>query len=235
MFEAIFGQIQDMIGAYEALFDELTEEEADEAAVTENLGRVQSLRNQFTEDFAPEELWQLFSDTRHGIDQISEIVLNLKNFSRVDRAAVDAVDVNRCLDSALLIAKNTIKHKAEVIRQYGELPPIRCAPSQINQVFLNLLTNAAQAIEGQGRITVRTQSDRNYVHVVIQDSGKGIAAEHLSRIFDPFFTTKPVGQGTGLGLSISQKIIQDHGGAIRVKSEPGRGTAFCVSLPVQRS
>ncbi len=127
-----------------------------------------------------------------------------------------------------------IKHKAEVVRDFGKLPKVSCSPSQINQVFLNLVTNAAQAIEGHGKILIRTLADDQYVHVVVRDTGRGIPQENLARIFDPFFTTKPIGEGTGLGLSIVFGIVKDHGGQIQVKSEVGKGTAFCVSLPIQK-
>ena len=109
-----------------------------------------------------------------------------------------------------------------------------CSPSQINQVFLNLVTNATQAIEGYGRIMIKTVADDQYVHVVVRDNGKGIPPENVAKIYDPFYTTKPIGEGTGLGLSIVFGIIKDHGGQIQVKSEVGKGTAFCISLPIKR-
>ncbi|WP_034058881.1 ATP-binding protein, partial [Pseudomonas aeruginosa] len=123
----------------------------------------------------------------------------------------------------------------EISSQLGELPLIACAPSQINQVLLNLLTNAAQAMERFGRILLKSWADERQVFLSVQDNGKGMPAEVLGRIFDPFFTTKPMGQGTGLGLSISYKIIQQHGGTIRVASEPGRGTRFLISLPREQA
>jgi signal transduction histidine kinase len=128
-----------------------------------------------------------------------------------------------------------LKNRVEVVRQYGELPRIACMPSQINQVFLNLLTNAAQAIEERGRILVKTEADAAWLRVTVQDTGKGIPADVLPKIFDPFFTTKAVGQGTGLGLSISYEIIKQHGGDIRVTSQPGKGARFTVQLPVAAS
>jgi signal transduction histidine kinase len=231
-------EVLGLAGAVHAAAGELLDLLADAPgqcqATAQAVARLAACRDGLDELLPEEELERLFDDTLYGVDQIAEIVANLKDFSRVDRAPVAAVDINRCLDSSLLIARNALKGRAEVVREYCQLPPITCAPSQINQVFLNLLTNAAQAIESTGRIVVRTAATDRHVHVVIQDSGRGIADEHLSRIFDPFFTTKPVGQGTGLGLAISHKIVSDHGGAIRVKSRPGRGTAFCVSLPIHR-
>jgi len=178
-----------------------------------------------------DDLSQLFGDTLFGLEQIGELVVGLKDFARLDRAMSEEVDLNDCIRSALLIARNSIKDKAEALLQLGELPPIPCAPSQINQVLLNLFTNAAQAIDGFGQILVKTWAEESAVFVSVQDNGRGMPAPVLARIFDPFFTTKAVGQGTGLGLSISFKIIQDHGGLIRVASEPGRGTRFLIRLP----
>ncbi|CAD5110159.1 ATP-binding protein [Zestomonas carbonaria] len=174
---------------------------------------------------------QLFGDTLYGLEQIAELVVGLKDFARLDRAMSEEVDLNDCIRSALLIARNHIKDKAEVEQQLGELPRIACAPSQINQVLLNLLTNAAQAIDGRGLIRIRSWADDDGLYISVRDSGRGMPPEVMAKIFDPFFTTKPVGQGTGLGLSISYKIVQDHGGQIRVASEPGRGTRFLISLP----
>ncbi|RNF55025.1 GHKL domain-containing protein [Pseudomonas aeruginosa] len=159
----------------------------------------------------------------------------LKDFARLDRAFSEEVDLNDCVRNAVLIARTAIKDKAEISSQLGELPLIACAPSQINQVLLNLLTNAAQAMERFGRILLKSWADERQVFLSVQDNGKGMPAEVLGRIFDPFFTTKPVGQGTGLGLSISYKIIQQHGGTIRVASEPGRGTRFLISLPREQA
>ncbi|SDH46080.1 sensor histidine kinase [Pseudomonas panipatensis] len=177
------------------------------------------------------DLDQLFGDTAYGLGQIGELVGGLKDFARLDRAKSEEVDLNECVKSALLIARNSIKDKAEIVRQLGELPRVACAPSQINQVLLNLFTNAAQAMERFGHIHVKTWADEAAVFISVQDNGKGMPADVMARIFDPFFTTKPPGQGTGLGLSISYKIIQDHGGSIRVASEPGRGTRFLIRLP----
>lgn len=210
----------------------LNDPACDEAALSQALEDAEQARQQAAPEMLADDLGQLYGDTLYGLEQIAELVVGLKNFARLDRALSEEVDLNECIRSALLIARNNIKDKAEVHQQLGELPRIACAPSQINQVLLNLLTNAAQAIDGMGRIQIRSWADAQGIHVSLQDNGRGMPPEVMAKIFDPFFTTKPVGQGTGLGLSISYKIIQDHGGKIRVASEPGRGTRFLVSLPL---
>ncbi|HEV2110285.1 MAG TPA: ATP-binding protein [Gammaproteobacteria bacterium] len=226
-FESTHGLLKNCDSLVTALVSPLTTEEELQA----NLRGVSELKEGLSATNA-DDLARLFTDTHFGIDRISEIVMNLKNFSRLDRAMVADVDINECLDSSLLLARNVLKNKVEIVRQYGQLPRISCMPSQLNQVFLNLLTNAAQAIEERGRILVRTEADGEWLRVTVQDTGKGIPAEVLPKIFDPFFTTKSVGQGTGLGLSISYDIVKQHGGDIRVTSQPGKGARFTVQLPL---
>jgi signal transduction histidine kinase len=181
-----------------------------------------------------EDLATLLDDTLHGVGQIGELIGNLKDFSRLDQARTDSANVNALLDSALRMVQHLVRKRGiEIARHAGELPEIECAPAQINQVLLNLLSNAIQAIEhDKGRITVRTQALDGRVLVLVEDNGKGIAAENLAKIFDPFFTTKPVGQGTGLGLAIAHQIVEQHSGLVRVASKPGTGTRFLVALPI---
>jgi signal transduction histidine kinase len=176
----------------------------------------------------------LVKDGLYGIAQIAELVTNLKNFARLDRSKVAEFDLNEGLASALTIAKNQLKHR-KVNKLLGAIPKVPCAPSQMNQVFLNLLTNAAQATaEDGGVITVRTyQPDPGRVAIEIADNGHGIPEDVLPKIFDPFFTTKEVGKGTGLGLSITYKIVESHGGRIEVASKVGTGTRFTITLPVK--
>jgi signal transduction histidine kinase len=182
------------------------------------------------------EAEDLARDSIAGLGELTEMAQSLKDFSRLDRAPVASFDVNAGLDKTLLIAKNIVKHKANVRKFYGEIPEIQCSPSQINQVFLNIITNAAQAIETQGEIVITTRMHDEYrVAIRIADTGCGIPEENLAKIRDPFFTTKEVGTGTGLGLSIVDEIIRGHHGELLVESQVGKGSAFTVVLPIKHS
>ena len=198
------------------------------------LGKVQSLKSEIGIDFIKSDMPILFKESLDGLERVKRIVSDLKDFSRVDQAEWEEADLHSCLDSTLSIAQNELKYKAEVIKDYGHLPTIECMPSQLNQVFLNLLVNAAQAIDERGRITIQTRVDGAWAVVSVSDTGSGIPAELLKRIFDPFFTTKPVGKGTGLGLSVSYSIVNRHGGRIDVDTKQGEGTTFSVWLPLVR-
>ena len=181
-----------------------------------------------------QEAQDLAQDSIEGLEDLTEMAQSLKDFSRLDRAPVASFDVNGGLDKTLLIARNAIKHKADVRKFYGELPEIECSPSQINQVFLNLVTNAAQAIEAQGEIVVTTKRhDEKHVSISVADNGCGIPVDIMDKIRDPFFTTKEVGTGTGLGLSIVDEIIRSHSGELQIRSEVGRGSVFTVILPIE--
>jgi len=230
--QELFSQIQTMIAGYESLVDNLLDEKASEEQITEQMQMVAAMRNDVNAQEMLGEMNGLMADSLYGIGQISELVLNLKNFSRMDAAATDMMNLNDCIESALNIGRNVLKNKVEIIRELGDLPRITCAPSQLNQVFLNLFTNAAQAMEAQGRLHIKSWHADGDIHVSVADNGKGIPEDILTRIFDPFFTTKPVGEGTGLGLAITHQIIQQHGGEIRVESRVGEGTHFHIRLPV---
>ena len=180
---------------------------------------------------ALEELDGLVKDGLFGTQQVSEIVGNLKNFSRLDRSKVAHFNLNEGLNSTLLLGKHLLK-SVSVDKRFGEIPDITCSPSQINQVFLNLVTNAVQAMpDERGTLTLVSRVEGEGVAVEVQDNGKGMPPDVIAKIFDPFFTTKEIGKGTGLGLSISYKIIQQHGGHINVESTPNVGTKFTVWLP----
>ncbi len=181
-----------------------------------------------------DEIITLTQDSTEGLNQISELVQSLKDFSRLDRAAEDRFDVREGLEKTLLITRNLLKYGVTVERHFEEVPNILCAPSRINQVFINLVTNAVQAMDGKGTLTITTSARDGWVDIEVCDTGCGIAPENIDKIMDPFFTTKPVGQGTGLGLSIVRRIVDEHGGHIRVDSKIGVGTSITVSLPVDR-
>ena len=179
-----------------------------------------------------DDIPKLLSESQDGLARIKRIIQDLRDFSHVDEAVWQRVNLEHSMDSTLNVAWNEIKYKADVIKEYCGLPEVECMPSQINQVFLNLLVNAAQAIETKGLITIRTGRAGNEAWIEVEDTGRGIPPELIGQIFDPFFTTKPVGQGTGLGLSVSYGIVQKHGGRIEVHSEPGKGTRMRVWLPI---
>ncbi len=175
---------------------------------------------------------KLLQRSREGTERVKKIVQDLRTFSRMDHAEIQVVDLHEEIDRTLALMEPRFKNCIAVHRDYGDLPRVRCNPGQLNQVFLNLLMNACDAIEKDGSIEIRTRPTEDGVRLEFQDDGPGIPAEIRSRIFDPFFTTKPVGVGTGLGLSLSHGIIERHGGRISVASDPGRGTTFVIELPL---
>ncbi len=198
-------------------------------------GRLQEARKKLDFAFLKTDLRALMDESKDGITRVKTIVQNLKDFSHADTSDEwNFADLRSGLDSTLSIVNNEIKYKADVVKQYGEIPEIECLASQLNQVFMNLLVNAAHAIKERGSITVRTGMEGDEVWVDIADTGDGIAPEHMQKIFDPFFTTKPIGKGTGLGLSLSYGIVEKHHGRIEVQSEVGKGTTFRVWLPVRQ-
>ena len=229
------GKAHDLANCSHLFARSLRDRNTDRQALNAQYVQVASLSRDVVENKRFEELDSMLNDGSHGIGQISEIVLNLKNFSRLDRANVANFDVRKGLDSTLLLARNLLKNHVTVKTEYLEVPEIMCSPSQINQVFLNIITNAAHAMGERGTLILRTEKhDEKTVRVEIQDDGGGIPASALPKIFDPFFTTKPIGEGTGMGLSISYKIIEAHGGKILVDTEPGIGTTFSILLPISQ-
>jgi len=179
------------------------------------------------------DLSSILADCREGAQRICDVVKNLRLFSRLDEAELKKIDIHEGIDSTIrLLSRYYTAGKIVLRRDYADLPMVNCYAGQLNQVWMNLLGNAAQAVHDQGEVWVSTSIDGEWISVVIRDNGSGIPDEDLTRIFDPFFTTKPVGEGTGLGLSISYGIIVRHGGAITVTSAVGSGTSFTVKIPV---
>ena len=226
------GYIMDLleiISVYEAHEHELGSEARQRTAATKERLDLPYLR---------EDAMALMAESADGIRRVTQIVQDLKDFSHVDEAQWQWADLHKGLDSTLNIVHNELKYVAEVVKNYGDLPEVECLASQINQVFMNLLVNAAHAMQGRhGKITITTGRDHrpDWVYIEVADEGSGIAPDNLRRIFDPFFTTKPVGKGTGLGLSLSYGIIHKHGGSIDVRSQIGTGSTFRVTLPLRQA
>ena len=216
----------DVIAAHEAVLPQL--EPAARDALT-------ALRGAADLDYVRDEIVTLIDESIDGAVRVRRIVQDLRDFSRPGSGEWSVVDVHAGLESTLNVVHNELKYKADIVREYGDVPLVECLPSQLNQVFMNLFVNAAHAMPTRGVITIRTSSDGEQVSIAISDTGTGMTPDIVRRIFDPFFTTKPVGQGTGLGLSVSHGIVERHRGAIDVTSEPGRGTTFCIRLPIRRA
>lgn len=216
-----------LIEEYEKLEAKLPTEDA-------GINQIKSLKEEMDYEFMVDDVKDLISESKEGIVRVRGIVKDLKDFSHVDQADWQDADLVKGIESTLNIVQNDIKYKAEIIKEYQEIPNVECVSSQINQIVMNLLVNAGHAIETRGTITIRTYpSGDDKVCVEVEDTGKGIAQEHLTKIFDPFFTTKPVGTGTGLGLSLSYSIAEKHGGELSVASEVGKGTTFTLTLPIK--
>lgn len=192
------------------------------------------LRRDIDMEFLAEDILSLIAESQDGIDRVKRIVQSLKDFSRSDDGEeFRLADIHRCIDSTINVVNNEIKYKAEIVKDYGDLPEVECLPSQINQVIMNLLVNAAQAIEERGEIHIRTRVEDDGVRIDVRDTGCGIPPDVAHRIFDPFFTTKPVGKGTGLGLSLSYRIVSNHQGWITAEPAQPHGTVFSIWLPLR--
>ena len=194
---------------------------------------VEKLKQKLDFPYLKDEINNLLDGVQEGAQRTSEIVKGLRNFTRLDEDDRKPADINQGIESALLMLKHQLKNRVEVIKEFGALPPVMCYPGKMNQVFLNLLANASQAIAGKGQIIIKTFSDGEIVTISIRDTGMGMTPEVKKHIFEPFFTTKPVGEGTGLGLPITYGIIEAHDGNIEIYSEPGKGSEFVITLPVK--
>ncbi len=232
------GFISSNLGTLDKYVNRLTEFITAQSEIMGSLKSVESeevlreKRKKLKLDYIIPDIKDLIRESLDGADRVRKIVQDLKSFSRVDEAEHKHADINECIESTINIVWNELKYKAKVKREYGELPLTVCYPNQLNQVFMNLLVNAAHAIEEQGEIGIKTWHEDGSIFVTISDTGAGIPKEILNRIFEPFFTTKEVGKGTGLGLSITYDIVKKHNGDITVQSEEGKGTAFTVRIPV---
>jgi two-component system NtrC family sensor kinase len=220
------------------LFEMLEKYEQSEASHSNQtvLADLSALKNEIELEFLKEDIPTLMSESKEGIVRVRKIVQDLKDFSHVDATQEwQFTNINHGIDSTLNVVNSEIKYKADVVKEYGVLPEVQCMASQINQVVMNLVVNAAHAMGPErGKITVRTGCNGPMVWIEVADTGSGIPKEVLPRIFDPFYTTKPVGKGTGLGLSLSYGIVQKHHGTITVDTAMGRGTTFRLSIPTMQ-
>jgi len=200
--------------------------------LNDNFKTIQELKDKIDFDFILSEINSLLDGIGEGAVRTAEIVKGLRNFSRMDEHELKPANINQGIDSTLLILQNKLKQRIEIIKDYGDFPDIMCYPGQLNQVFMNILNNAQESIEGEGKIYIKTYSEDKSVKISIKDSGKGIPEKVRKKIFEPFYTTKEIGKGTGLGLSISFGIIEKHNGKIEVVSKPDKGSEFIITLPL---
>lgn len=217
----------DLLNFYEQITDELPKPVQD---------KLQTYRQQIEIDYVKSDIVDLLAESGEGLDRVKQIIQDLKTFARADDAVLVEADLVRGIESTLNVVWNELKYKTRVHKEFADnMPLVRCVPAQINQVLMNILVNAAHAIEKSGDIWIRTGFDAHQVWIEIEDNGCGMSSEVLSKVFEPFFTTKPVGEGTGLGLSLAYNIIQNHKGGILVTSTPGKGSCFRIELPRQQS
>jgi two-component system, NtrC family, sensor kinase len=233
--EDYFVDINQLVGSYQQLVKVLVSEplrKTFSAETSTQLEKVQAEENRFDIDFVKEDITDLLHDCRVGARRIKKIVLDLKAFAHPGEDKPQMADINKGIQATLNVVNNEIKYKATVSTDFGKLPVLRCYAQELNQVFMNILVNAAQAMKESGTIVVRTYHADDQIFIEISDNGVGIHPDNINRIFDPFFTTKDVGKGTGLGMHIAYNIIQKHKGTIRVESTLGEGTTFIIRLPV---
>ncbi len=216
----------------EDIFPTLLQSEREEESIQALARELKETRSEMRMEDVFQDIGEIIQESKQGLDRIKRIIIDLKKFSHTDENKVEWADINQELESTLNIVANELKYKAKLVKELGTLPPLECFPHQLNQVFMNILVNAVQAIEEQGTIYIQTFLKEDSIYVVIRDTGSGIAAENLQKIFDPFFTTKAVGKGTGLGLYIAYGIIEKHQGKISVQSGIGKGTTFTIQLPI---
>lgn len=229
--EEYMKDIKVLLGGYDAVVkrcERVTDKELSDA-----VRNIEKHKAAMDISFLMSDVDELISEARDGMKRITKIVKDLRGFSHAGSDKPEYTDINKGIESTLNIVWNELKYKADVRTEYGDIPQVLCYPQQLNQVFMNFLVNAAQAIKEKGEIKIRTLAERDHVVVEVSDTGEGIPFENLSRIFEPFSTTKPVGKGTGLGLSMVYAIVQKHGGFVKVESEVGKGSCFRVFIPIE--
>ena len=222
-----------LIQGYEALAACLNTSASQEDHVRQCLDAADDIKQDIDFSFIMDDFENAIQESAEGLMRVAKIVADLKNFAHMEAKEAEWMDINAGIESTLHIVWNELRYKAEVTKELGPLPQVRCYPQRINQAVMNLLVNAGQAIRQKGRISIKTSAANGRVSIEIRDTGEGIAPENLNKIFDPFFTTKEVGKGTGLGLNVVYNIIKSHKGHIDVDSTPGLGSTFTVHLPVE--
>lgn len=226
-----FKDLNKVLSQYQMLGQIIEKESSLPESIRQNAQNIRDIEREIDLEYLKEDIPDLLKDCLDGSRRISRIVTDLKSFAHPGNPGTAIMDINSGLQSTLNVINNDIKYKAEVETDFGKIDPVEGDPQKMNQVFMNLLLNAGQAIEEYGTITVKTRQDNAHVMVMISDTGRGIDSELMTKIFDPFYTTKPIGQGTGLGLSSAHDIVNEHGGRIAVESKKGQGTCFTISLP----
>lgn len=229
-------QYEELIALVSQLKVAMTNNDTPEADIKQLLDDVMTMTHEIEDDELTDELKELIKDSLFGVEQITDMVLNLRNFARLDESKVKQIDLRECIESSLKIARNTIKQN-KIITELNDIPEVSCSPSQINQVLVNLFNNASQAIgnDPDGQITVETRADDTNVYIDVIDNGSGMTQEVAERLFEPFFTTKGAGEGTGLGMAISQQIMEQHNARIEVDSTLGEGTHFTLVFPIDNN
>ncbi|OEU70057.1 MAG: hypothetical protein BA863_01630 [Desulfovibrio sp. S3730MH75] len=226
--------LSNLIKHYRKLIADLKETNGENlsSSIEKQIEQIAGIEEEADIDFILGDIMDLISDCKEGTERIKKIVLDLKDFAHPGEDKMQSANINDGIETTLNVVWNELKCKATLNKELGKLPMVKCYPQQLNQVFMNLFVNAAQAIEKQGEISIATKADNGYVEIKIGDTGSGIDKENLAKIFDPFFTTKDVGKGTGLGLNVAYNIIKKHNGTIDVKSQVGKGTVFKIRIPV---
>ena len=221
-----------LLQTYESLPAALSQAAQGSGEVLRLLDKARDIKKEIDFQYIMDDFENVVAESVEGLMRVAKIVADLKNFAHMKVDETQWVDINAGIESTLNIVWNQLKYKAEVIKELGLLPQVRCYPQRINQVVMNLLVNASQAIREHGRILIKTSADDQQVSITVSDTGEGIPSENLNKIFDPFFTTKDVGKGTGLGLNVAYQIVASHKGRIDVDSSPGHGTTFRIHLPI---
>jgi two-component system, NtrC family, sensor kinase len=225
--EQLLFDMKEVVKAYHFLEENANDEGQRALALT----ALKNLKEELEYEELQIDIMALIKDIRTGAERTADIIKNLKNFSRTDEGQFIQADIESGIDSTIMLLTNKIPHGVVIEKKYGQIPPINCMASQLNQVFMNIIGNAIDAINAPGRVTITTIDHTGYIEVHIADTGHGMTDEVKRKLFDPFFTTKPIGKGTGLGMSVVYNIIDKHKGTIVVESEENQGTTFIIKLP----